>query len=638
MAGFFSSRYPEENNMPRTGFEFRHGAVSLGRDSTRFRVWAPDASQVELRITHPAGFTAAMERRDAGYWEAVLENAPLGSRYFYRVDGGPDRPDPASRFQPEGVHGPSEVVDAAFDWQDQAWRGLPLDRCVFYELHAGAFTPEGAFDAILPRLESLRDLGVTVIELMPIAQFPGARNWGYDGVYPFAVQNSYGGPQGLKRLVDGCHRTGLGVALDVVYNHLGPEGNYLSNFGPYFTDSYKTPWGEAINFDGPESDEVRRFFIENALYWVREFHIDALRLDAVHGIFDRSAYPFLEELGDAVHEEASRLNRRVHVIPESDLDDPRLIRSKDLGGAGLDAQWADGFHHALRVLMTNDRRGYYQDYGELRLFAKAFEEGYAYSGEYSRHRRRRHGAPSRDIPAHRFVVFSQNHDQVGNRMLGERLGNLASFEDLKLAAAAVILSPHLPLLFMGEEYGETAPFLYFVSHSDPDLVEAVRRGRKNEFAAFAWEGEPPDPQAEETFLRSKLNLDLRSKDKHRTLLSYYRELFRLRREVAALAALSKDQMSVAADEGSKTLFVRRWRGEDETLLVLCFAEADVTAKPLAPPGHWSKLLDSADAAWLGPGATLPEQMDSDGNLELTLRPRSAVLYRRRPAGSGSSPR
>lgn len=609
-------------------FGFRHGTLHLGEGVTRFRVWAPQASDVELRITYPQRFAVAMHQLGAGYWEVVPGNAPPGTRYLYRINGRLNRPDPASRFQPDGVHGPSEVVNAEFHWQDRAWWGLPIEQCVLYELHVGAFTPEGTFDAIIPCLEYLRDLGVTCVELMPVAQFPGERNWGYDGAYPFAVQNSYGGPQGLKRLVNECHEHGLGVVLDVVYNHLGPEGNYLSDFGPYFTENYKTPWGPAINFDGPGSDEVRRFFIENALYWVREFHIDALRLDAVHGIFDRSAYPFLEELGDAIREEATRLNRRVHVIPESDLNDPRLIRSKDLGGFGLDAQWADGFHHALRVLLTDDRAGYYEDFGELRHIAKAFEEGYVYSGEYSRFRRRRHGASALDIPAYKFVVFSQNHDQVGNRMLGERLGNLVSFEDLKLAAAAVILSPHVPLLFMGEEYAETAPFLYFVSHSDANLVEAVRRGRKEEFAAFAWQGDPPDPQAEGTFLRSKLNLELRQKGEHGTLLGFYRALLHLRREVPALAFLSREQMSVVTDEEAKVIFVRRWRDNDEVILVLCFAETGVRVKLPVATGRWSKLLDSSDATWFGPGSDLPEELDSPNDMELALKRRSAVLYRR----------
>ncbi len=624
-----SSRLILKNNRMQTaGFEFRHGAFHLGEGKTRFRVWAPAASEVELRVEHPERCAVPMERHGAGYWQAILEDTPPGSRYLYRVDRRPDLPDPASRFQPEGVHGASEVADAAFEWEDQEWRGLPIERCVLYELHVGTFTPEGTFDAILPHLEYFKYLGVTLVELMPVAQFPGGRNWGYDGVFPFAVQSSYGGPQALKRLVNECHKVGLGIVLDVVYNHLGPEGNYLGNFGPYFTDSYKTPWGPAINFDGPESDEVRRFFIENALNWVREFHIDALRLDAVHGIFDRSAYPFLEELGDAVREEAIRLNRAILVIPESDLNDPRLIRSKDLGGFGLDAQWADGFHHSVRTLLTGDRKGYYQDFGELRHLAKAFEKGYVYAGEYSAFRRRRHGASPHDIPAHRFVVFSQNHDQIGNRMLGERLGSLVSFEDLKLAAAAVILSPHIPLLFMGEEYAETAPFLYFVSHSDAELVEAVRRGRREEFAAFAWQGEPPDPQAEEAFLRSKLNLELREMHRHRTLLDFYRELLRLRRDVPALACLSKEEMSVAKDEEANTLVVTRRCQDDEVILVLCFSEIGVRLKPSVPARLWLKLLDTADLAWLGPGTVLPERLEASGNAELMLKPRSAVLYRR----------
>jgi maltooligosyltrehalose trehalohydrolase len=614
--------------MQITGFEFCHGVSHLGEGKTRFRVWVPAASEVELRVEHPERCAVPMERCGAGYWEVVLENTPPGSRYVYRIDGGPERPDPASRFQPEGVHGPSEVVDATFEWEEKAWRGLPIERCILYELHVGAFTPEGTFDAILPHLEYLADLGVTFVELMPVAQFPGGRNWGYDGVFPFAVQNSYGGLRGLKRLVNECHKVGLGVVLDVVYNHLGPEGNYLADFGPYFTDSYKTPWGPAINFDGPESDEVRRFFIENALYWIRECHIDALRLDAVHGIFDRSAYPFLEELADSVGEEASRLNRQVYVIPESDLNDPRLIRSKELGGFGLDAQWADGFHHSLRTLLTGDRQGYYQDFGELHQLAKAFEGGYVYSGEYSGFRRRRHGASTRDIPAHRFVVFSQNHDQVGNRMLGERLCSLVSFEDLKLAAAAVIFSPHIPLLFMGEEYAETAPFLYFVSHTDPNLVEAVRQGRRQEFAAFAWQGEPPDPQAEETFLRSKLNFELRQRDRHARLCSYYRELLRLRRDVPALALLSREHMSVVSDGEAKVLVVRRWRDCDEAVLVLCLSETDVDFRMPAPAGRWLKLLDSADLAWLGPGTLLPDRIDAHGTADLMLKARSVVLYRR----------
>jgi maltooligosyltrehalose trehalohydrolase len=583
---------------------------------------------VVLHIAHPERPVVTMERRPGGYFETVVEQAPAGTLYTYRLDGGPDRPDPASRFQPSGVHGPSEVIDPAFEWQDETWRGLPLETCVFYELHVGTFTAAGTFDAIIPRLDELRELGVNFLELMPVAQFPGSRNWGYDGVCLFAVQNSYGGPEGLRRLVNECHRRGMGVALDIVYNHLGPEGNYLAEFGPYFTDSYRTPWGLALNFDGPESDEVRQYFIENALYWIRDFHIDALRLDAVHGIFDRSAYPFLEELGDAVHQEAARLNRPVHVIPESDLNDPRLIRPKELGGFGLDAQWADDFHHALHVLLTGERSGYYEDFDGLGSLARVMREGFVYTGQYSQFRRRRHGASPGDLPGQRFVVFSQNHDQVGNRMLGERLSSLASFEALKLAAAAVLLSPYVPLLFMGEEYGEVAPFLYFVSHSDAGLVDAVRRGRTQEFAGFAWRGEPPDPQVEETFLRSKLHWELRNDGEHRTLRLYYRELLRLRREVGPLRTLNRRTLEVVGVDESQVLLVRRWRDEDEVLVVLCFAESDGRVRLPAAAGLWRKLLDSAEAAWRGPGSTLPEQLESPGAVDLLLRSRSAAVYGR----------
>lgn len=604
-----------------TGLAFRHGARYLGGGQTRFRVWAPDAAHVELQITSPIVRITGLERREDGYWEACLADAPPGTQYLYSVVGRAARPDPASRFQPLGVHGPSEVTEPEFGWRDETWHGLTLDRCVLYELHVGTFTSAGTFDAVIPHLDYLRDLGITMIELMPVAQFPGERNWGYDGVYPFAVQSSYGGPPGLRRLVDACHRLGLGVALDVVYNHLGPEGNYLATFGPYFTDRHTTPWGSAINFDGPGSDEVRRLFIENALYWMRDFHIDGLRLDAVHSIFDQTAYPFLEELGDAVHAESARLKRQVLVMPESNANDPRLNCSKRLGGWGLDAQWADDFHHALRVLLTGDRSGYYADFGQLNQFAKSFGEGFAFTGEYSPFRGRRHGAPTPEISAYRFIVFSQNHDHVGNRMLGERLGHLVTYEDLKLAAAAVLLSPHVPMLFMGEEYAEIAPFQYFVSHSDGDLVEAVRRGRQQEFAACGFQENAPDPQAEKTFMRCKLNHALRSQGRHAMLLEFYRELLRLRREVRALATLSRHDMEVTTDE-ENVLLVRRWFEGDETILVLSFSDRAATVRLPEPAGSWKKLLDSADQIWGGPGGAVSAE---------TAQPRSAILYQRREA-------
>lgn len=601
------------------------GSRYLGDGRCDFRVWAPQASTVDIRLLSPEERLAPMEREERGYFHATLEGVAPGSLYFYRLDQDKDRPDPASRFQPQGVHGPSQVVDPSFPWEDAAWPGVPLERYILYELHVGTFTSEGTFEAIVPYLGYLKEAGVTAVELMPVAQFPGNRNWGYDGVLLYAVQNSYGGPEGLKRLVNACHREGLAVVLDVVYNHLGPEGNYLGEFGGYFTDRYKTPWGEAVNFDGPGSDEVRRYFVENAEYWVAEFHIDALRLDAVHAIFDHSAHPFLQDIAEAVHGHANRLNRRIYVIPESSLNDTRLIRAPEFGGFGLDAQWNDDFHHSLRVLLTGDRGGYYEDFGEFRQLVKAFREGYVYSGERSVYRGRRHGNSSRSIPGRQFVVFCQNHDQVGNRMLGERLSQLVSFDALKVGAATVLLSPFLPLLFMGEEYGETAPFLYFVSHTDADLVEAVRQGRKREFETFRWQGEPPDPQAEETFLRSKLNHSLREDPRQRTLLEFYKELIRLRTTVAPLAFLSKTDMEALGFDKQQVLSVRRWHGGIETLSVFHYADDAVTLALPAPAGRWTKLLDSSEERWLGTGSRVPHELDSDGEISLTLSPKSVVL-------------
>ncbi|MFW6055122.1 MAG: malto-oligosyltrehalose trehalohydrolase, partial [Thermodesulfobacteriota bacterium] len=437
------------------------GAWYKGDNRCTFRVWAPYAGEMSVHFPERPTRTVSMQKLEQGYFEITCSSTPPGTRYSYLLPGGHHRPDPASQFQPRDVHGPSEVVDQGrFTWTDSSWLMFPKEEIIAYELHTGTFTPQGTFEAVIPRLNALQDLGVNTLNLMPVAQFPGARNWGYDGVLPFAVQNTYGGPLGLKQLVDACHCRGMAVILDVVYNHLGPEGNYLAQFGPYFTETYQTPWGEALNFDGPHSDQVRNFFIENALYWFREFHVDGLRLDAVHAILDMSAKPFLQELSEKVDDFRLQHERRVYLIPESDLNDTRLIRSRESGGFGHDAQWNDDFHHALHALLTAEDHGYYQDFGSPSHLAKSLQQGYAYTWNYSRYRQRHHGNASRDIPGDRFVVFSQNHDQVGNRMLGERLSSLVSFEALKLAAACVLLSPFLPLLFMGEEYGEEAPFLY----------------------------------------------------------------------------------------------------------------------------------------------------------------------------------
>ncbi|MDI6906713.1 MAG: malto-oligosyltrehalose trehalohydrolase [Thermoanaerobacterales bacterium] len=609
----------------------RLGAVYLGDGCCRFCVWAPRAAFVAVSVVAPRKFQVPLARGDRGYHYGTVDGVEPGSLYFYLLEGqdGPkERPDPASRYQPRGVHGPSQVVDPrGFAWSDRCWFGPAQDGLVFYELHVGTFTPEGTFDAVIPYVEELKDLGATALELMPVAQFPGERNWGYDGVYPFAVQDSYGGPDGLRRMVDACHRQGLAVFLDVVYNHLGPEGNYLADFGPYFTDRYRTPWGDALNFDGPHADEVRRFFIENALYWIRDFHIDGLRLDAVHAITDKAALPFLEELGAVVHREAERLGRRVYVVAESDLNDARLVRPRALGGYGLDAQWSDDFHHSLHSLLTGERNGYYRDFGALEHLAKAFRQGYVYTGQYSSFRKRRHGGPGPG-KARRLVVYAQNHDQVGNRARGERLSTLVPFDALKPAAAVVLLSPFIPLLFMGEEYGETAPFQYFTSHSDPSLVEAVREGRRAEFADFMEEGEVPDPQDEATFRRSRLNRDLLRLERHRALRAFYRELLTLRREMPALAGRDPDGLEVSAHEKARVLFVRLRAGGDEVCLILSFNYGPVSPTLPVPPGRWRKCLDAAEERWLGDGGTVPDTLVSIGEVRFALGPWACLLLQR----------
>jgi maltooligosyltrehalose trehalohydrolase len=604
------------------------GALYFGEGQYEFCVWAPLAEKVEVHLLAPKERLVPLKRADRGYHQAVVQDIEPGRLYFYRLNGKIERPDPASRSQPDGVDGPSQVVDSSSDWADRSWSGPTLQDYVVYELHVGAFTPEGTFDAIVPHLPELTALGVTAIELMPVAQFPGSRNWGYDGVFPFAVQNSYGEPEGLRRLVNACHQQGLAVVLDVVYNHLGPEGNYFGDFAPYFTDRYRTPWGPAVNFDGPHSDGVRYFFVQNALYWLTEFHIDSLRLDAVHAIVDTSGQPFLRELAAAVHGLGERLKRRVYLFAESDRNDTIFIRSPESGGYGLDALWNDDFHHALHVSLTGERSGYYQDFTSLNHLGKAFTDGFVYTGQYSTYRQRRFGISSREVPASRLMVFAQNHDQVGNRMLGERLTQIVSFEGLKLAAGVVLLSPFIPLLFMGEEYGETAPFLYFTSHSDPVLIEAVQRGRHEEFASFRRQGAPPDPQNETTFLRTKLNHGLVNEGQHHVLLEFYKKLIRLRREVPALSCLSKDTQEVRGFEKSRVLFVRRWNEGSESITVCNFREVCSSVTLPIPLGRWQKRLDSAESRWLGKGSHIPEKLNSDGDFDLDLTAKSFVLLTR----------
>lgn len=609
------------------------GASILDGSICQFRVWAPNLAPLNVRLLG-TNRIVPMQETERGYHEAKVAGVKPGDLYLYQLKPQTERADPASRFQPDGVHGPSQVVDGKFRWDDKGWSGLPLKDYIIYELHVGTFTPTGSFAAVIAYLEYLIQLGVTAIELMPVAQFPGGRNWGYDGVFPFAVQNSYGGPPGLKQLVNVCHQRGLAVILDVVYNHLGPEGNYLADFGPYFTDRYQTPWGPALNFDGPFSDEVRTYFIQNALYWLTEFHIDALRVDAVHAILDRAPTTFLEDLSSQVHCTAERLKRQMFLIAESADNDARLIRPREQGGYGLDAQWNDDFHHCLRALLTGERSGYYEDYGGFAQFVKAYRDGFAYSGEYSRFRRRRHGNSSSDIPAERFVVFAQNHDQVGNRMLGDRLSQAVAFEDLKLAAGLVILSPFIPMLFMGEEYGEKSPFPYFVSHSDTGLIEAVRRGRESEFSGFQWQGEVPNPQEGKNFLRAKLDHELRNAGEHMVLLKYYRQLIALRKTIPTLGTAEKSELDVIGFESDRVLAVHRWRADDRTLLMANLGEAAATVTVSLLRGHWRKIVDSADQTWRGAGSLSPQEFDTVGENGFTLAAKSCALFVRDKEGQG----
>ena len=560
----------------------RPGAHRDHAGRCRWAVWAPRAQHVDLVLTEAEGSSAqqAMQRRAGGWFEIELEAIPDGQRYAYRLDGGPERPDPAARWQPDGVHRPSAVCRPEdFAWSDQNWRGMAREDLVIYELHVGTFTPDGTFDAILPRLPELIELGVTAIELMPVAQFPGHRNWGYDGVHWFAVQNSYGGPRALQRLVDAAHAAGLAVILDVVYNHLGPEGNYLAEFGPYFTEKYHTPWGAALNYDDAGSDEVRAFVLANVEHWLADYHLDGLRLDAIHAICDTSPRHLLTEIGEVAHNVAARQGRSVQIIAESNLNDVRLLQPTALRGFGLDAQWNDDFHHCVHTLLTGERQGYYADFPDPpRQLVKALNRTFVYDGCYSEFLHRRHGASDEGLPGDRFVISIQTHDQVGNRARGERLHELVSPAAQRLAAGLLLLAPGLPMLWMGEEYGETRRFPFFCDFGDPSLQEAVRQGRRQEFAAFGWAAEVPDPQDAKTFETAQLSWTWREPERA-ALRRLYAELLRLRRTVPALRDFDR-RSAWLAGEKRELLVLQRGdvqHGAD------CLCVFNLTAEPAGLP-------------------------------------------------------
>ncbi|MGB6727775.1 MAG: malto-oligosyltrehalose trehalohydrolase [Terracidiphilus sp.] len=532
----------------------------------QYRVWAPFARHVSV---DSGGVVCAMQGPDdRGWWYCQVENAGPGTDYGYLLEDDSKRyPDPRSEWQPNGVHGLSRIYDqAAFDWSDARFQTPPLASAIVYELHIGTFTPEGTLDAAAGKLAYLAELGLTHVELMPVNSFEGRHGWGYDGVALFAVHEPYGGPDALKRLVNAAHQAGLAVLIDVVYNHFGPSGNYTGKFGPYIIPSHQTPWGGAVNLEDADSTEVRRFFCDNALMWLRDYHIDGLRIDAVHAFVDRSAIHFLEQLATEVEALGAVLARRLVLIAESDLNDPRIVTPREAGGFGIDAQWSDDFHHALfTVLNANERQGYYADFGTLEQLAKAFERTFVYDGIYSRYRRRVHGRPTNALSQHRFLGYIQTHDQVGNRAIGDRISHIAGLDRAKIAAALYLLSPFVPMLFQGEEWAASSPFLYFANHDDPELARAVSKGRKKEFAAFGWDpASVPDPESQATFDASKLNWNEAKAGEHAEMLAWYRALIHFRQTTPCRNEGTAGNVRVTFDE--EAMWLRMERG---TVTVIC---------------------------------------------------------------------
>ncbi len=554
---------------------------------TPFHVWAPNAKTVEVEV---GGKRYGMTADGHGRWFAELSLAETAADYAFVLDGGEPLPDPCSPWQPRGIYGPSRLVDhKSFKWSDRHWQAGPLSAAVLYELHVGTFTAQGTFSAVIEKLDHLVGLGITHIELMPVAEFSGSRGWGYDGADLYAPHRSYGAPDDLKRLIDACHNHGLALILDVVYNHLGPAGNNLGRFGPYFTDRYATPWGQAINFDGPDSDQTRRFFCDNALMWLRDYHFDGLRLDAVHAIIDASATHFLEQLAREVAELEAQSGRHLILIAESDLNDPRVVWPREIGGFGIHAQWSDDFHHALHSVLTGERDGYYADFGSFADLAKALEHVFVYDGRYSAFRRRRHGRPPSGLAGHAFLGYLQNHDQIGNRAKGERSAQLMDVGHLKIAAALIMTAPFIPMLFQGEEWGASSPFLYFTDHQDAELGRAVTEGRRREFAAFSAHGaDVPDPQARETFERSKLVWNERNHKPHSELLDWHSRLIGLRHKLPALSDGRLDRVRVSFDESARWLVVTR----DDSVAAVCNLAAAAQTVPGGIGGAAQILLAS----------------------------------------------
>ena len=587
-------------------------------------LWSPLTQQIDLYLPE-CDVTLPLERAGPDCWSLTTSRLRPGDLYQFIVNGEKKRPDPASRSQPQGVHGPSQAIDLRDgQWTDASWSNPPLSKYLIYELHVGTFTPAGTFAAVEEKLDHLLDLGINAIEIMPVASFFGSRNWGYDGVYPYAVQSTYGGAAGLKHLVDTCHQKGIAVILDVVYNHFGAEGNYLTDYGPYLTSKYFTPWGEAMNFDGSWCDGVRHYFTENAVMWLRDFHVDALRLDAIHHMLDFSPNHILRQIRQAVDKLMTETGRSYYLLGECDLNDPRYINPLPEYGYGMDAQWSDEFHHALRVAAGGERDGYFADFEGIRHLAKSYRDAYVYDGQFSTYRKRHFGTRAETNPGQQFIVFSQNHDQIGNRLLGERSSQSFSREMVRLMAGAVLISPYVPLLFMGEEWGETNPFLFFAQFDDPELGEKVRQGRKKEFSDFQAKSAAPDPLDPATFEQSKLQWHLREHPDHQALFAYYKTLIALRKQHPVLRVLHRWQLALVCQEEQNLLLLHRWEGNHHVLGLINFSPNPQSITWPDLRRHWTKQIDSADRQWGGPGTTAPAA--TSGTEPVMVQPQSLVLY------------
>ena len=585
---------------PPANWQLKMGAQLIGDEQVHFRLWAPKLKKASVKLLENPIRIIPMKIGDENVFECIATNVKPNTDYLYILDDQQERPDPVSRYQPQGVHGPSRVIDPNdFKWTDDKWHGLELQDLIIYELHVGTFTPEGTFEAIIEKLPYLKELGITAIELMPIAQFPGNRNWGYDGVLPYAPQSTYGPPKGLKNLINACHQHGLAVILDVVYNHLGPEGNYFNDFAPYFTDLHKTEWGKAFNFDGPDNAMVRKYFIENALYWLSEYHFDGLRLDAVQAIFDFGPKHFLLELSEEFHKEANKLQRKAWLTAETNLNEAHLINSREEGGLGIDAQWNDDFHHAMHAYLVRKRDKYFIDYGPLIDIQKAVEEGFVYNGQWSQFHKKHYGTSTETTPGYRFVICIQNHDQIANAYRGERLATILDPAQLRMASALLFCAPNLPMIFMGQEFRATTFFIYFISHEDEAIVQAVREGYRRDHLGDP-QADHHDPQDTSTFEKSKIDWPQLKEADHKEMFLFYKTMISIRKQYSFLSNCRKDLTKLESNEEKQWMIIRRGDPSGQKGILICnFAPHEQSIPIQFSAGKWEMIMNTSDPIYGG---------------------------------------